>query len=144
MPKQTFRSCCIRNQIFLTQDVYTAANGQMKHLCDVYTPMFAMVFGFLSPILPVFSVYCCTTEVQSKYIWRVRILVSFQTVAHYRRHVTATRRGDRSLLLVRQQVARPVAAKKLFRVYWSVCLPNRILSPQRFAQIQIHLILRYL
>ena len=105
------------------------------------------LFGFLSWFLPVFSVYC----LQSQYIWRVRILISCQTTfslrvaTYYRLHVAATRRGSRSLLVHRSgDMLRDTFKRKLFRVYWSLCLRNRILLPQRFAQIQIHLILRYL
>ena len=98
-----------------------------------------------------FTVVQLDSEVQSQYTWRVRILVSCQTTfsvrvaTYYRLHVAATRRGSRSLLVHRSgDMLRDPFQRKLFRVYWSLCLRNRILLPQQFAQIQIHLILRYL
>ena len=98
-----------------------------------------------------FTVVQLDSEVQSQYIWTVRILVSCQTTfslrvaTHYRLHVAATCRGSRSLLVHRSgDMLRDPFQRKLFRVYWSLCLRNRILLPQQFAQIQIHLILRYL
>ena len=92
------------------------------------------------------------SEVQSQNIWRVRILVCCQTVRFplgslhiigdmLLQHVTAT---DHSLRTGHATSNATCCSEKLFRVDWSLCLPNRILSPQRFAQIQIHLILRYL
>ena len=89
-----------------------------------------------------FTVVQLDSEVQSQYIWTVRILVSCQTTfslrvaTHYRLHVAATRRGSRSLLVHRSgDMLRDPFQRKLFRVYWSLCLRNRILLPQQFKFI---------
>ena len=99
-----------------------------------------------------FTVVQLDSEVQSQYIWRVRVLVSCQTVRFplgsqhiigdmLLQHFAAT---DHSLCTGRATCCATCFSEKLFGVYWSLCLRNRILLPQRIAQIQIHLILRYL
>ena len=113
--------------------------------------------GFLVSLLEFcrffqFTVVQLDSEVQSQNIWRVRILVSCQTVRFplgsqniiadmLLQHVAAT---DHSLCAGRATCCATCFSEKLFRVYWSLCLRNRVLLLQRFAQIQIHLILRYL
>ena len=112
------------------------------------------LFSFLSWILPVFSLYCCTTWFGSAVpvylesphfglLSKVRFPLGSQHIIAdmLLQHVAAT---DHSLCTGRATCCATCFNEKLFGVYWSLCLRNRILLPQRIAQIQIHLILRYL